>query len=156
MTDSVGGASRHRPAVRVLCIDLESRLLLLHWRDPSDGVLFWEPPGGGIEPGESPLDAARRELHEETGITGNCIVPGCIDVERDVWFNGEHFSGPEQFFVAHVTETAMSPQQLGPDEITNLMGHRWCTWAEVGALDDRIEPPQLRSVLRGLLPDGPW
>ena len=31
----------------------------------------WLPVGGEIEPGESPLEAARRELHEETGLIGH-------------------------------------------------------------------------------------
>ncbi|WP_455568875.1 NUDIX domain-containing protein [Streptomyces inhibens] len=43
----------HRPAARVICLDAAHRLLLLHWRDPFDGTWLWEPPGGGIEPGET-------------------------------------------------------------------------------------------------------
>jgi lipoyl(octanoyl) transferase len=50
--------------VKVLVHDGE-RVLLLH-RRPERGN-FWQPITGSIEEGESPLDAARRELREETG-----------------------------------------------------------------------------------------
>ena len=35
----------------------------------SDGDGMFLMPGGGIEPGEQPMAAAVRELHEETGLT---------------------------------------------------------------------------------------
>lgn len=37
----------------------------------------WENQGGHIEPGEWPLDAARRELYEETGATRFTLLPIC-------------------------------------------------------------------------------
>jgi len=39
------------------------------------GRTTWECPGGHIEEGESPLEAARRELWEETGAVKAEIVP---------------------------------------------------------------------------------
>ncbi|MFF1273014.1 NUDIX hydrolase [Streptomyces marokkonensis] len=42
-----------RPAARVFCPDAAHRVLLLRRRDPFDGTCLREPPGGGIEPGET-------------------------------------------------------------------------------------------------------
>jgi hypothetical protein len=41
-----------RPGARVLCA-AQGALLLLRWRDPVEGFEVWEPPGGGLEAGET-------------------------------------------------------------------------------------------------------
>jgi 8-oxo-dGTP diphosphatase len=43
----------------------EGRILLAHWSQ--GGFSGWTLPGGGIDPGEDPADAAVREIREETG-----------------------------------------------------------------------------------------
>ena len=43
----------------------DGRILLAHWSQ--GGHSGWTLPGGGIDPGEDPADAAVREIAEETG-----------------------------------------------------------------------------------------
>jgi 8-oxo-dGTP pyrophosphatase MutT (NUDIX family) len=154
--------TKSRPAVRVVCLDAAQRVLLLHWRDPADGSTLWEPPGGGIDPGETPLQAARRELGEETGLDPAAIVAGRrVDVQRDVRWNGARFVGPEPFFLARfdAEQPALTRAGLLPDEQQNLDGHRWCAPADLAALPDRLEPPELAAVIAALTAEdvpGPW
>ena len=44
----------------------------------------WETQGGHVEPGEAPLEAAKRELYEESGAVGYEIRPIC-----DYWAGDE-------------------------------------------------------------------
>ncbi|MET8685788.1 NUDIX domain-containing protein [Streptomyces sp. NPDC004732] len=148
----------NRPAARVICMDAAHRLLLLRWQDPSDGAWLWEPPGGGIEPGETPLLAARRELAEETGLDPSAVLEGSVPVDRDVYWNGEQYTGTEHFFVARfpVDEPPLSRTGLLPDEQASLDTHTWIAWSDLPSLQDPVEPPQLLEVLDALAPDGPW
>ncbi|MEV1027070.1 NUDIX domain-containing protein [Streptomyces sp. NPDC050264] len=150
--------STHRPAARVICLDAAHRLLLLRWRDPFDGSWLWEPPGGGIEPGETPLVAARRELAEETGLDPAAVLDRSVPVDRDVWWNGKRYIGTELFFVAKFTGERPPLLRTGllPDEQAALDTHVWVAWPDLDSLPDPVEPPQLLAVLDALLPDGPW
>ncbi|MES2833840.1 MAG: NUDIX hydrolase [Pseudomonadota bacterium] len=64
------------PAVGVVCLRGEEVLLIRRGRPPRLGE--WSLPGGRIEPGERAVDAALRELREETGVEAEII--GLIDV----------------------------------------------------------------------------
>ncbi len=59
----------HFPRLAALAVTLRGdHVLLARRRNPPDAGL-WGFPGGHVEPGETALDAAARELAEETGVT---------------------------------------------------------------------------------------
>lgn len=64
------------PVVGVVCLKGDQVLLIRRGKPPRLGE--WSLPGGRIEPGERALDAALRELKEETGV--DAVINGLVDV----------------------------------------------------------------------------
>jgi len=54
-----------RVAAYAVIIDADDRILLAHWNEGRRAA--WTLPGGGLEAGEDPEHATRREVREETG-----------------------------------------------------------------------------------------
>lgn len=73
-----GEARRAAVAVCVLDCDADPRLLIVkrvaRGRNPGQ----WALPGGRLEPGESAVEGALRELEEETGVPGGAVA-GLLD-----------------------------------------------------------------------------
>jgi 8-oxo-dGTP diphosphatase len=60
----------------VLLVDPSGAVLLQHRdKDAAASPNQWSLPGGHLEPGETPEEAARRELLEETGLTADELHP---------------------------------------------------------------------------------
>ena len=66
-----------RDAVRAVVVAPDGRTLLIRYLDEYE--TWWIPPGGGVEPGESDLQAITRELREEVGLTDFELGPLLFD-----------------------------------------------------------------------------
>jgi ADP-ribose pyrophosphatase len=58
------------PAVAIVAVDGEGRIVLVRQERPPVGEKLLELPAGIVDDGETPEEAARRELAEETGLRG--------------------------------------------------------------------------------------
>jgi 8-oxo-dGTP pyrophosphatase MutT (NUDIX family) len=119
-----------RFAVGVLPIEPDGGVHLVgQWRFPL-GRYSWEIPEGGAEPGEPPLDCARRELEEETGLTAASFVEVLkMDLSNSLT--------DEQGVIYLATDLA--PGRAQP-EATEVLRHRRAHFQEVLArvIDGRI------------------
>ncbi|GAA0655060.1 NUDIX hydrolase [Brevundimonas lenta] len=76
------------PAVGVVCLRGDEVLLIRRGQPPRQGE--WSLPGGRIEAGERVVDAALRELREETGVEAR--ITGLLDVVDGVFPDaGRHY-----------------------------------------------------------------
>lgn len=98
----------------------------------------WETQGGHIEPGETPVEAARRELYEESGATDFTLTPLCDywagDEEAGTEANGMVFTAdirtlgalPESEMAEVKTFDAL-PENLTYPEITPKLYAFYCS-----------------------------
>jgi len=59
---------RHRGSAVMMAVDAKNRVMLVRQYRLPAGQYLWELPAGKTDEGETPLQAARRELIEETGL----------------------------------------------------------------------------------------
>jgi 8-oxo-dGTP pyrophosphatase MutT (NUDIX family) len=146
-----------RSAVRLVVLDAQGKLLLFHTRDTDHPGLgtWWELPGGGIDPGETYLDAAIRELREETG-----IVAAPSQIGPPAWRRRASFRHRQARHVQDEVIVMLRLPMPGPgiDESRRLnyeredyFGFRWWPVPEVSSSSERFYPGQLPALLGAFL-----
>lgn len=139
-----------RLTVRVLPVCPAGEVLLLQDQDPAHpGVLRWGSIGGAVDDGETLLEAAVRELREETGIevpTQRLSEPIHRSDYEFSW-NGRHFLTDSTFFAMPLArDVAVSFDGLEPSEVGNVLAARWWTPEDLAA-DGTAVSPELVPVM---------
>jgi 8-oxo-dGTP diphosphatase len=135
-----------RQAGRAILRDRAGRVLLIHFVLPN--MTFWATPGGGVEPGETILAAALREVREELGIS--VALEGPVHTAVGIFeFEGTLIENTDHFFFGPWEGT---PQLVGASqaESATLTAVRWWTVDEIEQTREDVFPRDLVDVLRRL------
>jgi 8-oxo-dGTP pyrophosphatase MutT (NUDIX family) len=146
-------ALRVRHAIRTIILTPGSEVLLLRIRPPDGRECFWVAPGGGLEPGETIEVAARRELHEELGLTDFELGP--LVWRRQHTFNwlGERICQSEQYHIVHVER--FEPRMSDPVEARVLQQFRWWHVSDLAHAPEPLTPLRLATIVSDYLALGP-
>ncbi len=147
--------SRATPRVggRLLLIDPADRVLLIHERTGDGSTRHWLTPGGGVEPGETPREAAVRETYEETSIQVTLAQDAAelLRLRRTWSWGGVTFDQTDHFFTARVPAgLAIEPTSLTETEQETILGWRWWTIEDLRSSDEVFEPSQIADLVERL------
>jgi len=124
---------RHPGASATVPITDNNSVILIQQYRHAIGDFIWEIPAGTLDPHESPLECAKRELTEETGFSAEkwqklgeiTPVPGYSD---------------ERIHVFLASQLSSATQNLDKDEVLNVHARN---------LEDAIE-----MIMKGVIQDG--
>lgn len=137
----MGDGTGRRVAGRVVLVHGPTGRLLLQLHGwPHEP--HWATPGGGVEDGESPRDAARRELTEETGRRDE---PGEVlfTWAHDYVFAAAPVLQHETYFLTETDDDTVPVQ--APDTADGIVRRAWVTLVDIAALAEPVWPPDLAA-----------
>lgn len=127
-----------------LIFDDDDRILLIH--RSTANLVQWETPGGKVDTGETPEQAAQRELYEELGVE--------VDLVADLGAHDFVAAGQQMRYALFKMRTRGEPR-LRESAFDQL---RFFSWTELAQMTDELSP-NVRNIVelqvRGRLKHAP-
>ncbi|WP_288155183.1 NUDIX domain-containing protein [uncultured Sharpea sp.] len=110
---------RFHITVKGICVYNGKTLIMKRVRPSTDGLGYWELPGGGLEYGETPHEALKRELREETGLKIKIIKPiyTFTAIREDYQTVGIGFLAIPEDDHVHISEEHMDYKWVNEEEL---------------------------------------
>lgn len=148
-----------RHSVRAIVLDEDDRILLCRFVIPKPaGTVVWAAPGGGVEHGETPLAALRRELHEEVGLAVDTDPPHVWHQQVVAPGHAAGYDGVvNDYFLVRTASFnpcgAMSVNELAAE---NVEGFRWWWLRDIADYrgPELLSPRDLATPLTVLIAGG--
>ncbi|HLL68862.1 MAG TPA: NUDIX hydrolase [Micromonosporaceae bacterium] len=129
----------------VFLVDRRGRILMQQrTADAAVSPNQWTMPGGKIEAGEQPLEAAHRELYEETGLRTDVLEPFWFGTRPSV-SNPEH-GVVEVYAYVGTTDAGQDDVVLGEGQAMIFLDPEEALAKDLGATAVRLLPRFLASL----------
>lgn len=120
-------------------------------KDPKSGGVYidcWHIPGGGVNTGESLLDALKREMVEEVGIDISPYEIKLLDdtdtgiAEKTLRDTGERVMVEMHFHVYKIMIADIDSKDIAINLADDLAEYRWVSLEELGKI--QLTPPSIK------------
>ena len=139
-----------RPTARVVVLNERDEVLLFRVR--AERRDLWITPGGGLDPGESWEECARRELLEETGIDVDRLGPYVWKGTVIISHSGRNYLLDQRFFMAKVGGVPeVDISGLDQIEAGMTVSHKWWSLDELVRTSDEMRPHGIADLLPPLI-----
>jgi ADP-ribose pyrophosphatase YjhB (NUDIX family) len=147
VADDVAHAVPHQRIAAYAVVRSSRGILMTELSDRTNAAGLWNLPGGGLDPGEEPIDAVVREVHEETEQRVSGVE--LLTVMTRHWVGRAPSGRVEDFHAVRLFHSAQCPEPSDPvvlDVGGSTSAARWVLETELASLPLASSVPEALAV----------